>query len=365
MGSVLSRGDAVTNHIVEIDRRLSSWGFTSYIYGSSIAAAPVDKARPDSAYVPALKNPDDVLIYHYSAYCDNYTLFRGSSHRKILVYHNITPAEYFRPYDAMYESLCARGRLTLTELTDCDLAMGVSEYNRQELVRAGFAAERTGVLPLFLGVDDFESTPRNASLYRYLKSGDVANVLFVGRVAPNKGFEDLIKIFYHYHRYVNRRSRLILVGARFLPRYDQVLDALVARLRLADSVVFTNRVSLRDLKTCYEAADLFLCASRHEGFCVPLLEAMYFDVPIMARAAAGVPYTLGQAGVQFYELDYSLLAEVMHLLITDGTLHRQVVATQRQRLGEFAPARVECRLREVLQAVGVPAPESAVRLSGR
>jgi glycosyltransferase involved in cell wall biosynthesis len=184
----------------------------------------------------------------------------------------------------------------------------------------------------------------------------VTNILFVGKVAPNKAFEDLIKVFCSYYRYVNRRARLILVGARFLPRYDQVLDELVARLDLADAVVFTSRVPLRDLKAYYEAADLFLCASRHEGFCVPLLEAMYFDLPILARAETGVPYTLGQASVQFHELDYALLAEVIHLLVEDGALRRQVVANQRQRLDDFAPARVESRLREALQSVGVPVP---------
>jgi glycosyltransferase involved in cell wall biosynthesis len=357
MGSVLSFGDAVTNHIIEIDRRLSRWGFTTGIYGSNITATPTNKAQPDTAYAPYLKNTRDVLIYHYSAYCDNHFLFRRSRNRKILVYHNITPAEYFHAYDDMYEALCTQGRRILAELVECDLALGVSEYNRQELVSVGFAAERTGVLPLFLSVQDFENTTRTESLYRDLKSGGVTNILFVGKVAPNKAFEDLIKIFCSYYRHVNRRARLILVGARFLPRYDQVLDELVARLDLADAVVFTSRVPLRDLKAYYEAADLFLCASRHEGFCAPLLEAMYFELPILARAETGVPYTLGWAGAQFHALDYTLLAEVMHLLAKDEVLRRRVVATQRQRLDDFAPARVESRLREILQTVGVSVPD--------
>jgi glycosyltransferase involved in cell wall biosynthesis len=356
IGSVLSSGDAVTNHIIEIDRRLCNWGFTAGIYGSNIVASPTDKARPDAAYAPYLKNTEDVLLYHYSAYCDNHILFRRSRNRKILVYHNITPAEYFHVYDGMYEALCNHGRRVLAELTECDLALGVSEYNRQELISAGFAAARTGVLPLFLGVQDFENTPRTESLYRDLKFDGMTNVLFVGKVAPNKAFEDLIKIFYNYRRHVNRHARLILVGARFLPRYDRALDELVAHLDLTDAVVFTNRVPFCDLKTYYAAADLFLCASRHEGFCAPLLEAMYFDLPILARAETGVPYTLGQAGVQFHALDYALVAEMMDLLTQDEALRRQVIATQRRRLDHFAPARVESRLREVLQSVGVSVP---------
>ena len=351
MGSVLASGDAVTNHIIEIDRRLSKWGFDSRIYGADITTAPTTKVQPHIAYQPFLNRPDDILIYHYSAFCENYTLFQESRNRKILIYHNITPAKYYHGYDAVYESLCARGRRVLAELTACDLALGDSEYNCQELVAAGF--KNTAVLPLFLGVDDFTRTVRNPKLYNRLKIGDVTNILFVGRVAPNKSIEDLLKVFYIYHRDINPSSRLILVGARFLPRYDQVLDALVTRMRLTDVVQFTDRVSFQDLKTYYEAADLFLCASHHEGFCVPLLEAMYFDLPILARAETGVPYTLGNAGILYHHLDYAFLAEMIYLLLVDNELHTRILAGQHQRLEVFAPARVELILRDILHSVGV------------
>ncbi len=356
MGSVLSLGDAVTNHIVEIDRRLSAWGFDTCIYGSDISGVRLSKAQLDTAYHQFLDDSEDLLIYHYSAYCDNASLFRRSRNRKVLIYHNITPAEYFQPYDPTYEALCSRGRELLSELAGCDLAVGVSEYNRQELVNAGFAAERTGILPLFLGVSDFERATRDDSLYRRLKSGGMTTVLFVGKVAPNKAFEDLIKVFYAYHHHINPRSRLLLAGARFLPAYDRALDGLVTRLGLEDAVIFTNRITLAELKACYQAADLFLCASRHEGFCAPLLEAMYFDVPILARAEAGVPYTLGQAGIQFHQPEGAVLAELAAILLQDLPLRRQVVATQRQRLADFQPDRVEASLCEVLEKVGIAVP---------
>jgi glycosyltransferase involved in cell wall biosynthesis len=353
LGSVLARGDAVTNHIVEIDRRLTRWGLATRIYGADIAAAPTDKAQLDREYVPCLENTDDLLLYHYSAYCENYELFRRSRNRKVLIYHNITPAEFYHPYDAVYESLCDQGRRLLPQLVECDLALGVSEYNRDELVVAGFAADRLGVLPLFLGVQDFDQAPRVDALYRQLKTGGTANILFVGKVAPNKAFEDLIKIFSAYHRHTNPNSRLILVGARFVPRYDRVVDRLVARLGLKDAVIFTDRVRLAELKTYYQAADLFLCASRHEGFCAPLLEAMYFDAPILAREMTAIPTTLGRAGVRFRELDYPRLAEMMQILVEDSALRRQVIATQRARLADFAPERVEACLQDALCRVGV------------
>ena len=356
IGSVLATGDAVTNQIVEIDRRLARWGFTSCIYGSDISAAPVAKAQLDAAYLPFVDANEDVLLYHYSAYCESHVLFRRSRNRKILIYHNITPAEYFRPYDSYYESLCDRGRRLLRELNECDFAVGVSEYNRLELVREGFAAERTGILPLFLGVEDFDHVQHDDALLRQLRAGSTTNILFVGRVAPNKAFGDLIKIFYSYHRYVNPNSRLILAGACFLQSYDRALKELVSRLALTDAVTFTNRIPLRQLKTYYLGADLFLCASRHEGFCAPLLEAMYFGIPILAHAAAAVPYTLGSAGVQFCTLKYDALAELIRLLMENQTVRQQVIATQKVRLREFAPARVEEQLRVVLNMIGVAAP---------
>ena len=356
IGSVLAAGDAVTNQIVEIDRRLARWGFASQIYGSEISAAPIATAQLDSAYLPFVDEPNDVLLYHYSAYCENHALFRRSRNRKVLIYHNITPAEYFRPYDHYYESLCNQGRRLLPELSKCDYAVGDSEYNRLELVQQGFASDHTGVLPLFLGVEGFDRAQHDAALLRRLKAGDTTNILFVGRVAPNKAFEDLIKVFCSYHRHVNPNSCLILAGARFLPSYNRALDELVVRLALADAVIFTDRISLRQLKTYYLAADLFLCASRHEGFCAPLLEAMYFGIPIVAHAAGAVPYTLGRAGVQFHALQYDVLAELMGLLMENQAMRRQIIATQKTRLDEYAPARVEEQLRAVLSMVGVGAP---------
>ena len=364
MGSVLSLEDAVSNLILEIEHRLSAWGFSTHIFGSSLDPAMGKIAELDVAYQEHIDNPEDVLIYHYSAYCDNHVLYQRSRNRKVLVYHNITPARYYAPYDVWYESLCSRGREVLPRLMDCDLALGGSEYNRQELVDTGFAVARTGVLPTFLRVADLETASRRQALYRQLKRRGTRNILFVGRVAPNKAFEDSIKIFCQYHRYLNANSRLLLVGPRFLPRYDGWLDALVKRLGLTDAVVFTDRVPLRELKTYYEAADLFLCASRHEGFCVPLLESMYFDVPILARAETGVPYTLGPAGVTFHHVDCAVLAETMHLLVEDQGLRQQVIATQRRRLDDFATTKVEARLRTVLQSLGLSVPEDATCTTG-
>ncbi len=357
MGSVLCYGDAITNAIAALDRQLTAWGFATRIYGADIAAARMPKAELDTAY--RSDNPDDLLIYHYSAYCDNYRLFQQSRQRKILVYHNITPAEFYRPYDPFMEAVCAQGRAVLPMLTECDLALGVSEYNRQELIEVGFDERRTGVLPILLDQDHFAATARDNRVYRRLTQSGWTNLLFVGRVAPNKAHQDVIKLFAAYQA-VNPRSRLWLVGARFVGQYDAALDRLVARLGLQECVTFTDRVTLAELKAYYEAADAFVCASRHEGFCVPLLEAMYFGVPILARAETAIPSTLGDAGVLYHEPDYGVLAETLGVMIEDTGLRAQLIERQHQRLADFAPARVIDRLREALTQVGVPVPDPAM-----
>jgi glycosyltransferase involved in cell wall biosynthesis len=270
-----------------------------------------------------------------------------------LIYHNITPARFFRDWDDHQEQLCAMGRRALSSLSSCTVGLGVSEYNRQELAEAGFPSRRTGVLPNFLQVDNFDSVSINERLLEQLRADGGVNFLTVGRVVPAKAIEDVIRIFYVYHCYVNPRSHLYVVGSRYLPTYDREIDALLEALDLSNAVRLTGRVPLSDLKTYYKAAHVYLTASYHEGFCVPLIECMHFGVPIIARNAAAIPDTLGDAGVLFTRLGYVEVAEMAHLLATDADLRARVIATGRQRLRAFAPERIEDQLRAVLQQVGV------------
>ena len=352
MGSVLCYGDAITNAIAALDRQMTSWGLTTRVYGANVEAARIPKAELDTAYRD--DDPDDLLIYHYSAYCENYQLFRQSRHRKVLVYHNITPAHFYTPYHEELERLCQQGRDALPLLRECEVGVGVSEYNRQELVQAGFAPDRTSVLPILLDLDAFSSTRRDERVFRRLAQSAGANLLFVGRGAPNKAHADLLKLLAAYREGVDPHAHLWLVGSRFLPRYDALLDGLAQRLGVAEEVTFTDRVSLSELKAYYEGGSVFVCASQHEGFCVPLLEAMAFGVPILARAAAAVPDTLGHSGVLYHDADYGALAETVGVMVGDVGLREQLVEGQRRRLADFAPDRVAAQWRDLLLALDVP-----------
>lgn len=351
-------GDAVTQHVLEIDRCLRAWGFETEMFAQHVAPEFERLVRPDAEFSRYLQRQEALLIYHYSIYTPNVRLFREFQGPKILVYHNITPAHFFRPWDRRQALLCDAGRRALSGLTSCALGLGDSEYNRRELVAAGFAPERTGILPIFLQVDGFDGVAEDARLLERLRAGDAVNFLTVGRVVPNKALEDVIRVFAVYHRAINPRSRLYVVGSRYVRAYDAQLDALVEELGLSGAAVFTGRASLAELKTYYRAADVYLTASHHEGFCVPLIESMYFGVPIIARQAAAIPETLGDAGVLFTRLGHVEVAEMAHLLATDADLRARVIATQSERLQAFAPQRVEERLRAALRRVGfAPAAE--------
>ena len=358
LGHGVIPADAVATQTMEIDRRLRGWGFETGVFAEHVAPEFRKVARPDVEFVPHLDGESDVLIYHYSIYTPNvryYRAFRGS---KILIYHNITPAHFFQGWDEHQRQLCAVGHRALSNLRRCALALGDSEYNRQELVRAGFSPERTGVLPNFLQIENFRNVLTNERLAARLRQDGVVNLLTVGRVVPNKAIEDVIRIFHIYHRYVNPRSRLYVVGSRYLAAYDAAIDELIAALDLSDVVNVTGRVSLSDLKTYYEAADVYLTASHHEGFCVPLLECMYFGVPIIARKAAAIPETLGDAGVLFTELGYVEVAEMAHLLVTDADLRRHIIGAQSERLRAFAPERIAEQLWAALRRVGIVQEDS-------
>ena len=192
MTATFAYGDAISNHILEIDRRLRKWGIESYIYAENLDLRAPKIAQSDSEYVRFLESSEDWLIYHYSIYTSNLKFYHQSHNRKILVYHNITPPEFFRVYDSQLELACRFGRSVLQSLRNCDWALAESQFNINELIAAGVAPERTEVFPIFLGFENLARTKRNNTLYNELKNNESVNVLYVGRIVPNKACEDLI-----------------------------------------------------------------------------------------------------------------------------------------------------------------------------
>jgi glycosyltransferase involved in cell wall biosynthesis len=241
-----------------------------------------------------------------------------------LVYHNITPPDYFLGIHKDLVRLCYRGRRELTAYVDrCDLALGDSEYNRGELAALGFAP--TAVLPVVPDFTHLDGAP-DRRLAATFDDG-WTNVLFVGRVIPNKKFENLIRAFHVYRTRLNPRSRLLLVGSYGgFERYLAMLHGLIGRLGTPD-VSFLGHVSNEELTAVYDIADLFLCASEHEGFCVPIIEAFHKRVPVLAYASTAVPATMDGGGVLYDDPDPGRVAELM-LAMTDPGVEDAVLAAQ-------------------------------------
>ena len=340
------RGDAIGDSARKVRDMLRAAGHESEIFALTIDEDLRREIRPFSD--PAAR-AGDVTIFHFALPSPMTEAFAALEGARVLQYHNITPAHFFAPYDPGLFRLAALGRRELATLAGrVDLALGDSEFNRQELEDLGFAP--TGVLPIAVNTERITEAPRCPALEKILADG-LINILFVGRIVPNKRIEDHIRLAELYKRYVDIHYRFIFVG-RYdgLPRYYAQVRALISEFQmLPDRFWFTGPVPDAELAAFYRWADVYVSLSEHEGFCVPLIEAMAADVPVLAYAAGAVPETLGGAGVLFAPKDLELAAEALAMLVYDRPFRESVVEGQRQRLADFSLARIERRLHDVIQ----------------
>ena len=357
--ATLGYGDAIGHEVLGIQRALAAAGFDSSIFVET-ADPRLEDLTLDYRDMIGKIAPEDLLIHHFSIGSRASRTAYALPGRMVLVYHNITPPEYFLGVHKDLVKLCFRGRRELTAyIPRCELALGDSEYNRHELEELGFP--HTGVLPVVPDFTHLDVVPDCT-----LASGfddEWANVMFVGRVIPNKKFEDVIRAFHVYRTRHNPRSRLLLVGSYSgFERYLALLTGLVAKLGTPD-VHFLGHVSNEELSALYDVADLFLCASEHEGFCVPLIEAFYKRVPVLAYAATAVPTTMDGGGVLYDTKDPAEIAKLMDAILTDRAIEAAIVGSQNaalQRLRERDFAGTLLRFVErVRQYPPRPAPEVA------
>jgi L-malate glycosyltransferase len=344
------RGDAIGDSARRVRDMLRAAGHDSELYALTIDEDLRDDVRPFS---DAGARQGHITIFHFALPSPMTDAFASLSGIRVLQYHNITPAAFFAPYDAQMFRLAALGRQELRSLAGrVDLALGDSEFNRQELDELGFA--RTGVMPIAVNLERLTAAPRRPALEKILGDG-LINFLFVGRIVPNKRIEDHIRLAEMYKRYIDSYYRFIFVG-RYdgLPRYSAMIRALIVQYRmLPERFIFTGAVPDDDLAAYYRWADAYVSLSEHEGFCVPLVEAMATDVPVLAYAAGAVPETLGGAGVLFSPKDFEFAAEMLGTLVYDRPVRDRIISGQRERVRDFAADRIEQRLKEVLVALGV------------
>lgn len=343
-------GDAIGDSARTMRRMLRELGHQSDIFALTIDDVLLDDVLPFSS---ASARAGDITLFHYALPSPMTEAFAALSGKRVLQYHNVTPAFYFAPYDPALFRLASLARAELATLVGrVDLALGVSEFNRAELESIGFVP--TGVLPLAVDVSRVTQHVRRPALERLLTGDDMVNFLFVGRVAPNKKIEDHLKLAEHYKRYVDAYYRFIFVGKHdAVPAYYAGIRAMMAQYRLLNErFIFTGPVPEEDLAVYYRHAAVYISLSEHEGFCAPLLEAMATDVPILAYAAGAVPETLGGSGVQFFPKDMEYAAELLGMLTFDDELRAKVIAGQRRRLADFTDERIEHALGQLVAYSG-------------
>jgi glycosyltransferase involved in cell wall biosynthesis len=328
--AALSYGDAIGNEALAIQAHLRRAGYESDIFAERVHPRMAQRARPLWEY-PSVSGPDTLCLFHFSIGSAASRLIYRAPDRLVVVYHNITPAHFFLGFHHHLAGLTYHGRRELRAFAArAALALGDSEFNRRELQEAGYRA--TDVLPIVLDLGAYERPA--APVLRRLFDDGRTNVLFVGRIIPNKRIEDLVRAFAVFQRYVRPRSRLLLAGDhRGHERYLARLLEMVRDLRL-DEVVFTGHVDDDDLLACYSAADLFLCLSEHEGYCVPLVEAMNAGIPVVAYDAGAVRETLRGGGVLLKEKPPELVAELMERVLADDALRLAILETQRRAMDQ-------------------------------
>jgi L-malate glycosyltransferase len=335
------KGDAIGDSARRVRELLREKGHESELFALTMDDDLRGDVRPFDD--PAART-GDVTIFHFALPSPMTAAFATLPGGRVLQYHNITPAHFFAPFDANLFRLASIGRQELATLVGhVDLALGDSDYNRQELDALGFAP--TGVLPIAVDLDRITGAPARPALARILEDG-LINFLFVGRIAPNKRIEDHIRLAEHYKRYVDVYYRFIFVGkCDAVPAYYRTIRALMLEYDMPkDRFFFTGPVPNEDLAAYYRHADVYISLSEHEGFCVPLLEAMAADVPVLAYGAGAVPETMGGAGVVFNPKDLELAAEWLGVLAYDRPVRRRVIEGQRARLADFGDARISREL---------------------
>jgi glycosyltransferase involved in cell wall biosynthesis len=342
----LAWGDAVGNQVRYLQALLRSWGHASDIFADQWDESCREQARP-ATLLPRAVGAGDVLLVHHSFQSRLVPLLRRTPGRKALVYHNITPARLFEGFERKVASACEAAREELLELRPLmERAYAYSGFSAEELQAAEYPA--VSLLPFAVDWKAFDVAP-DPALEAELREDGCVNLLFVGRAVASKRIDDVMRVFAAYQRLYQPRSRLLIAG--YLNRdtpYGTYLFG-VRELLGAERVQFLGRVSAAQLSACYATATAYLSMSRHEGFGVPLLEAMYRDVPVVAYGAAAVPETMGGAGITTLTEEPEAIAQVLAVLERRLDLRRRILAGQRERLRPLEQVTVADQVREGLQ----------------
>lgn len=330
--ATLALNDAVSDDIVSIYKILKQAGYKTRIYAERGIENYREFADYDSKLSP---NDNDITIFHVSISADIYDRVTKVKGKKVILYHNITPPKYMIDHSPLIFEAVKTGREQLKKMINVfDYALADSQYNADELVNEFRYKKEVEVLPIIYDFKKLNSKD-NTELKKQIDKR--YNIIFVGRVAPNKCHDDIIKAYYFYRKYFEKNSRLYLIGSfEGMEHYKSMLDSLITKLNLNNNVFFTGKVNEQDKHTFYRNSSLYLSMSEHEGFCVPALECMHFNLPVLAYYNSGaLPDTLGTGGIYFTKKKFFEIASIMNYMIKKKSLKEKIVNNQKKELKKF------------------------------
>jgi glycosyltransferase involved in cell wall biosynthesis len=338
----LTVGDAISNQALLIQRHLRHLGYRSDIYVESH-----DPSLSEFTRVVGLHkiSKGSGLIYHHSIGSKITQQAVNHAFPKCLVYHNITPAEFVKPYDLQFSKLLEKGRIDMQNLSSSfPISVGDSYYNASEL--ESFRFQSPTVLPICIDPQKW-NTPAEPEIMADFQDGRT-NLLFVGRIAPNKCQHHLIQAFCHYLSF-DPDARLVLVGELLSgDAYSELVFQRIEDLGLSGYIIITGKVSDAQLQAYYRTSHLYWSMSEHEGFGVPLIEAMWFDIPVLAYKSSAVPETLNKAGMIFTTKDdLERVAALAKLCVHDVHLKNKILTAQRKRRLDFLPQVILPKIEEL------------------
>jgi len=324
-------GDAVGNSALQFHKFLCGRGIESRIVALTID--PV--LRGQAVHLrDHRENPQALKIYHFAIASALSEYFCQSQGKKVLLYHNVTPSRFFVGFSPQLESLTREAREQLKQVKDrCDFFIADSVFNAKELRELGIKG--VFIFPIMIDWHEYDG-PVSRSFADLFRDGR-KNLLFVGRVTPNKKIEDLIKILSFYKKCLSPAVRLIVAGnIHTLPRYYYALRDLATRLQLtAADLVFTGHLPMDEFLAAYSSAAVFVSMSEHEGFCLPLIESCRFGLPVVAYAAGAVPETLAGAGLLLGQKNIAAAAALIERILNDAPLRERLRQSALQRFASY------------------------------
>jgi glycosyltransferase involved in cell wall biosynthesis len=327
--------DAVTNQGFAWRRQFDAWGWGGSDF-AEVVAPGMDKQqmRPLKAFKPAADTP---VLVHYSGYAPALERLVAPPSRFLVLSHNITPARFFWEIEPFEGVRCSLGPPQLARIAQrADIAAGVSAFNASEL-----PVPDADVIPILF---DRSKLPAPGP-----PPEGPPTVLFVGRLAPHKRQDLVIRAFGLYRKLHAPDARLVLIGVPITPDYEARLRQLAEEVA-PGAVTFRNGIPAAELHDHYRSAHAFLCLSEHEGFCIPLLEAFHFGVPVIARPAGGIGEVVGDAGILLGPDDeLPEVAELLHLAVSDQSLRDTLRPRAEARLDHYAADRVAAHMRTCLE----------------